>query len=209
MTLGVQHLSETQTKAWEELVTAAVANSIAGLSTMVGTRVIATRLAARRVNIREVPDRLGGAESTSVGIVLAIENAPGHMALFLEPATAWGLIDILIGRPPQVVPPSAIDQLGELERSTLGEMGNIMGTFFLNTIADTTGYELRPTPPTVSLDMTGAILDVALAEVMMETDEIVLVEANFGTRNHQIAGTFIVMPSPAVLVEVMRSWGKE
>jgi chemotaxis protein CheC len=99
--------------------------------------------------------------------------------------------------------------LSELEKSALGEMGNVMGTFFLNTIADRTHCELRPTPPSVAMDMTGALLDAPLAEIMMETDEIVLVDALFGTQDRQISGTFVVMPAPVLLKEIMASWGRE
>jgi chemotaxis protein CheY-P-specific phosphatase CheC len=57
--------------------------------------------------------------------------------------------------------------------------------------------------------MTGAVLDSALAEIMMVADELVLVEATFGTKDRQINGTFVAMPGPALLTDLMRSWGKE
>ncbi len=195
--------------AWEGLVVAAVANAISGLSTMVGTRVMATELRARRVPIKDVPAMLGGADQYAVGVVLSIENEPGHMALVYKPETAWSLVEILLSRPPSETTLTSLDQLTDLERSALGEMGNIMGTFFLNTIGDRTHYELRPTPPSVVMDMTGAILDSALAEIMMESDDTVLVEATFGTKDRQISGTFVALPSPTLLGGIMRAWGKE
>jgi chemotaxis protein CheC len=128
--------------------------------------------------------------------------------LVYQPETAWNLVDILLGNPQGSTSCTDISGLGELERSTLGEMGNIMGTFFLNAVGDRTKYELRPTPPLVVMDMMGAILDASLAEIMMESDEIVLVDATFGTKDSQINGTFVVMPSPGLLTGLMRSWGK-
>ena len=162
-------LSDSQRDAWVDLVKVAVANAISGLSVMVGRDVAASKLEARGLLVKDVPAALGGAGTCAVGVTVAIESKPGYMALVCEPATAWGLIDILLGRAHGTTECADFSKLGELERSTLGEMGNVMGTFFLNAIADRTRCELRPTPPSVAMDMTGALLDAPLAELMMET----------------------------------------
>jgi chemotaxis protein CheC len=83
-----------------------------------------------------------------------------------------------------------------MERSTLGEMGNIMGSFFLNFISDTTGNRFQPSPPAVMMDMAGAVLDAALADVLAYSDDTYIVETVFGTNDRQVSGTFLVIPSP-------------
>ena len=74
-------------------------------------------------------------------------------------------------------------------------MGNIMCSYFLNKMAEETGIQLMTTPPTVREDMTGAVLDYILAEIMMETDEVDLLKTQYGTENTKVDGTFIVIPS--------------
>jgi chemotaxis protein CheC len=202
-------LSGAQRQAWVELVKVAVAHSISGLSVMVGREVTASRLDARSLPVGEVPEALGGAATYAVGVTVAIENRSGHLGLVCEPETAGKLIDVLLDRPDGSTVCSDLGRLSELERSALGEMGNVMGTFFLNAVADRTGCELRPTPPVVAMDMTGAILDAPLAEILMEADDLVMVDALFGTHDRKISGTFIVMPGPGLLKEIMVSWGKE
>ena len=85
-------------------------------------------------------------------------------------------------------------------------MGNIMGSFFLNSLADATGLNLNPSPPAVMMDMVGAVLDVALGDIMQETDEALIVEATFGTSDRQINGTFLVMPSVSMQKALLEHW---
>ena len=148
-----------------------------------------------RVSATQAPDLLGGAETIAVAVYLRITGAaPGHMMLFFKPDTARDLVGLLLGsHVPQV------DEMSELERSTLGEMGNIMGAFFLSAVADSTGLELAPTPPSVLMDMAGSLLDIALAEVLMETDHLLLADTVFGTDDRRISGTFLVLPSLALI----------
>jgi len=82
-----------------------------------------------------------------------------------------------------------------------------MSGYFLNIIGDETGYELKPTPPSVRMDMTGAILDYAIASLMMETDEVTMIEASYGTAEAKVDGVFAVMPSPELQGLIIDSWG--
>ena len=42
---------------------------------------------------------------------------------------------------------------------------------------------------------------------MMETDEVTLIEANYGTESMKVDGIFAVMPSPQLQAQVIESWG--
>lgn len=192
----------TQRQAWDELIKRAVRQSISGLTSMVGVEVGVSSIRQRRVEVTSIPDELGGAGTECVGILLGVEHIPAfHMALVHRPETAFALVDMLLGEQP-----GTTETLDEMATSTLGEMGNIMCSFFLNTVADETGHALRPTPPMVRADMTGAILDYALAELLMETDEIALLETTYGTSDLQIDGIFAVMPTAGIQAEILKTW---
>ena len=96
-------------------------------------------------------------------------------------------------------PPGTTTDLDEMEESAMGEVGNIMGSFFLNALSDATGLMLQPSPPAVMMDMAGAILDVALADILGDSDDALVVETSFSTEDRQIEGTLLVMPSPDLL----------
>ena len=74
-----------------------------------------------------------------------------------------------------------------------------MGSFFLNALADGAGLTLTPSPPAVMMDMAGAILDVALANILEDSNDALVVETKFGTMDREIDGTLLIMPSPELL----------
>ena len=82
------------------------------------------------------------------------------------------------------------------ERSSLG---NIIGAFFLNSLADETGLDLMPSPPSVTMDMAGALLDVVTADILMVADDTYLAESTFAVEGHEISGVFFVIPSEQLL----------
>ena len=195
--------TDTQLSAWDELITDAAKNSIQALTDMSGQDIQSTLVQPYKIDVTEIPNSLGGAEKVAVGVMLGIEQVPSfHIALIHSPTTAYQVVDILLGS--EI---GTTTGLGEMEISALGEMGNVMGGYFLNTIGDKTGYELKPTPPSVRMDMTGAILDYAIASLMMETDEVTMIEANYGTAEAKVDGVFAVMPSPEIQGYVIDSWG--
>lgn len=192
----VQHdtLSE-DLMACTQLVGAGSINAISGLSQMIGQEINVSSFSARVVPINETPDLVGGWERLTLGVYLAVSgSATGHIFMIYDPVTAMALADILMGQEP-----GTTKNLDEMEESALGEVGNIMGSFFLNALADATGLELQPSPPAVMMDMAGAILNVALADIIQESDTALVVETSFNTEDQQISGTLLVMPSPDLL----------
>jgi chemotaxis protein CheC len=121
-----------------------------------------------------------------------------------QPDVALAIIDMLLGNEP-----GATRDLNEMEQSALGEMGNIIGSAFLNAIADALSLRLQPSPPEVILDMAGAILDVAFAEILQQSDDVIVAETSFGTADRQARGTFLVIPSFNFLKVILSHAGVE
>lgn len=202
MTNQKMMLDEEGLKAWTELVSKGVTNAIRGLSEMMGQEIVISEMTAREIAVKDAASLVGGPEVETAAIYLSVDGAAsGHMVIIYKPETAFELIDMLMDEPP-----GTTSELGEMEVSVLGEMGNITGSFFLNALGDATGLDLRVSPPEVMMDMAGAILDAVLAEIMMEVDEALVVETRFGTDNRQINGTFLCMPSPGLQMALLESW---
>ncbi len=195
-------LSGKQLESWTNLVTKGILNSISGLSDMLGQVVIVTSLNARTMPIKDTADLFGGPEAPTAAVYLSILGvAQGHMVLVYQPKTAFEFIDMLLGEPP-----GTTHELGPMEESALAEMGNLVGSFFLNAMADATSLDLRVSPPVVMMDMAGAILDPILAEALMEADDALVVDTTFGTKDRQINGSFLVLPSPELQSVLLGRW---
>jgi chemotaxis protein CheC len=169
-------------------------NAMAGLSQMAGQDIKIASMDFRKVPVRDVSGLFGGPEALIIAVYLEISGKTnGQMVVVYEPQVAFDLIDLLLSQPQ-----GSTRELSEMERSTLGEVGNIMGSFFLNYVSDTTGISFQPSPPAVMMDMAGAILDATLAGLMEHTDDIHIMETVFGTHDRQVAGTFLVIPDPGL-----------
>lgn len=189
---------EDSLKEGARLVLLGSQNAIAGLSQMVGQEIDMTAVSARQIPVDEVPDLFGGREKVAVAVYLAVTGATeGHMFLVYPPDTAMSLVDLLMGEEP-----GTTKEITEMEASALGEMGNIMGSFYLNALSDASGLILMPSPPAVIMDMVGSILDVALADILMDSDDALVVEAVFSTKDQKINGNFLVLPSPEFLKQL-------
>jgi chemotaxis protein CheC len=185
----------TQMQIWEELVRKGMTNAINGLSQMVGTEFQINSVAIKKVLAKDMPDVLGGAERMVVGVYITFSGASnGHILLAHQPEFAYTILDMLMGNPR-----GTCTSLDEMSQSALGEMGNITGTFFLNAIADSLGILLNPSPPLVMVEMAGAVLDIALAEILAERDDIFIAETSFSASNRTVEGTFLIMPNASFL----------
>ena len=171
-----------------------VNNAIEGLSQMAGREVKVVSMEVKKVPVKDIPDLFGGPEALIIAIYVEIfGKTNGHMVIVYKPEVAFDLVDLLLDQSA-----GTTKELNDMESSTLGEVGNIMGSFFLNYLSDTTGQRLKPSPPAVMMDMAGAVLDSTLANMLAYCDETFVVDTVFGTNDRQVSGTFIILPDPSL-----------
>ena len=196
----IQMLTKDEIAIWTWLVGKGIANALSGLSQMVGQKFSATSLDIRQLPAKDAGMLLGGPENLVVGICQEIRgDATGYLLLIHDPKIAFELVDMQMG-----LPRGSTQGLEEIERSTLEEIGNITGSFFLNALADSTGLNLMPSPPVVMIDMVGAILDITLTSIMQKQDDVLAIKITFGTVCRQIQGMFLVMPTLDFLTVLLK-----
>lgn len=187
-----QGIDETVAELWKALMTQGVTNAVSGLSQMCDTPIKVYSIDAKRIPVTDIPDLLGGPEAMAAGVYLQMSGAgSGHIVIVCDPESAFDLIDMLMGEPQ-----GTTSEFDEMEQSVLGELGNVMGSQFLNTLADATGLDLRVSPPAVMMDMAASILDATLADLLSRTDEILILDTTFGTEDRKINGKFLALPNP-------------
>lgn len=80
--------------------------------------------------------------------------------------------------------------------SAIKEMGNIVGSCYISSLADACRLEMRPSDPIFVYDMIAALMDALLVEHSMLSDRVLLVETHLETTAQEIALEFIFLPSP-------------
>ncbi len=180
---------------WGNLIKKGIENAMAGLTQMIQSDIYIESIAISKALAKDVPKIAGGPEAKVVGIYLTFSGvAKGHILLVYDPNVANLFLQQM-----SIEPSKDMDVLDEMQQSALGEIGNIAGAFFLNAIANSLNVSLYPSPPVVLIDMAGAILDLALAEILQESDEVFIVESKFKTSNSLSPGRFIIMPNKSFL----------
>jgi chemotaxis protein CheC len=198
--VGPKELSQEELSILTRLISKATLNAISGIAEMIGRDVEVRAVNLRQLTAENVPAFLKDPESILIGIDLEIRgDAEGNMLLIYSPQIAFGLVDLLVGNPL-----GQTQGLEEMGASALGEMGNIAGGFFLNSLADDTGMRLLPSTPTVTVDTVSALLDGALKPLAEEAATVFVLQTIFRTQDQQISGNFLVMPTASFLDSLVK-----
>ena len=193
-----EELSPEELSILSRLISKATLNAISGMAKMIGRDVEVRAVNLRQLTAETLPDFLKDPDSMLIGVDLEIGgDADGNMVLIYPPEVAFGLVDLLLGNP--LGQTKALEEMGQ---SALGEMGNVAGGFFLNSLADDTGMRLLPSPPTVLSEKASILLDNAikpLADGEEEESTKFVLQTVFRTQDRQIKGNFLVMPTAGLL----------
>jgi len=187
------------------ITTVGIHNAVRGFSGLLGHKLEFGDPDVRVVPLTRIPMMVGGPETEAVGIYLRAEgdfNAQIMMILPLE--KAFELVDLLMEQPE-----GTTTFLGSLERSALGEVGNMTGTFFMNAVANALGREIRPTPPAVMVDMVGAILDIIVATTGGVSDHVLLIQTCFKDGSRSVLTDFWVIPDAQSLQALKQAEKRE
>jgi len=176
---------------WSKLASLGSTNALSGLSQMIGQEITINALNLEEVSIRSAPKLVGVADEPVVGIYLTFSgHRTGHVVLAFQPDVAFDLVDMAMG-----TPSGSTRSLGAMEESVLGEIGNIVGAFFLNAVADNEGgLRIEPSPPRVVTDTADAVVGTVVAQALGKNLSLFVIRLAFSTPDRQIEGRFLVLP---------------
>jgi chemotaxis protein CheC len=176
---------------WTKMARLGSSTAVSGLAQMLNKEMSITALNIEEVSKHNATGLIGKAENKVIGIYLLFSGqTTGQILLTFDPKTAFELVDMALQQPPH-----STQRLEEMERSVLGEMGNIVGAFFLNSVADCMGSRLMPSPPVIVQGPAGAMLGAVLAKAPKGNDSIFVINLIFRSPTKEIEGHFLVLPS--------------
>lgn len=192
-------LSDSDFAICKWLVRRGIENSINGLSRMLGEELTVIDLDMKQIPLKDTIQFLGGPDNMVVGIHLDVYgDTTGHFLLVHDTQLAFKLIGNQMG-----FAPGARIELGEIELSLLGEVGNIVGAFFLNVLADATNIVLSPSPPLLKIDKASVVIMNAAENWISGQYTQFIVRASFVTGNQHINGTFLIIPTMELMNSIL------
>jgi chemotaxis protein CheC len=176
--------TELQLDALRELANIGSGNASTALSSMLGRSVDISVPKAQALPFAEAVEAAGPAEQDVTGIVLGIiGEMQGTVLLLVPPADADAMCRML-----------GVEPDDEFALSALGEIGNIVGTSYINALAGMTGMDIEPTPPATTTDMLGALVATVLAGAAMDSDIALMLDSNLVVEGEDCSISFVLVP---------------
>ncbi len=196
-------LDSGQLDALMEISNIGVGHAATAFSQLLGTSVHIQVPQVAVVDISDVPDELGGAERSVVGLFLKIlGDASGNILLIFPTESAHKMVSLLLNQDPD-----ECDMDSELAVSALKEVGNILASAYLSALGSMLSLSLIPSTPNIACDMAGAIVDQTLIELCSKEDKALVVETEFFIRDNELKGNFFLMPDPETLNIILEAVG--
>ena len=125
----------------------------------------------------------------------------GRTLLVFPRDVAIRLAEMLLRRPVQ-----SSNDLGELEQSAIKEAGNILSSAYMNALSDFMGMMLLPSPPSLAVDMSSAVLTTAYLQFGSDRDYVFCVESEFYMQGAEpLRGFFLLLPDGPSLTAILRA----
>lgn len=173
------------------------------LSEMLNQKIRITLPEVRIMGYNEAIDWIGGPEAITAGVLVRISGQMNGIMLSVQPLEFVNLV--LNSMLSEEI--KDYDELGELERSALVEVGNIMISTFINALSDLAGITMEMTIPSLTVDMQGAILTVPMAEYGGQTDYLMTIGGNFVCNDKEVPCRLIMSPDVRSLNFLLRKLG--
>jgi chemotaxis protein CheC len=172
-----------------------------GLSGLMGQEVSIHIPDVRLGTKADACDAVGGVEAIVLGAYLSISgDITGHVMLLFPVARALQCVDLMCGQPL-----GTTTEPDELAQSAVGELGNIVGSAFVNALADYANLILHPSPPSIIHDMAIAPVESIYAEVLSQGGDVVMIDTVFEDQTGHTAGLLIVAPDPVCMDRLLRA----
>jgi chemotaxis protein CheC len=77
----------------------------------------------------------------------------------------------------------------------LGEVGNILGSNYINVLAQMVGMTLEPSPPQIVEDMLGSILESILVTRGVDADTALVLDSSLTVEEERCSLSFLMLPA--------------
>src|SRR5690606_19622816 len=191
------HYTDMQLDALRELANIGSGNAGTALSTMLGQPVDISVPAASALPLADAVEAAGDPETLATGVVLPIFGDIDATVVLLFPPDDEATLCTLLG-----VEPGTEDG-----RGALGEIGNILGCSYVNSLAEMTGLAIEPRPPETVADMVGAILASVLAVRADSTNLALVMDSRLIVEGQECELTFLLLPSLQGIDELLGRLG--
>jgi chemotaxis protein CheC len=189
--------SDMQLDALRELANIGSGNAGTALGSMLGKSVDISVPTAAALPLADAVAIAGEPDELRYGVVVPVVGDLQAIVLLLFPEDDAHKLCAIYG-----LEPSTPDG-----NSMLGEVGNILGTNYINVLAQMAGMELEPSPPQVVEDMLGSILSSVLIGRGDDVDEALILDSNLLVEEEECTLSFLLLPNHGGIKQLLGRLG--
>ncbi|MCI8909103.1 MAG: chemotaxis protein CheC [Oscillibacter sp.] len=196
-------LSSLELDTLREIGSIGTGNAATALSSLIGEAVRIQLPEVRIMGYNEAIDWIGGPEEITAGVLVGMSGQINGIMLSVQ---QLDFVNLVLGN---MMGTSIQDymELGEIERSALVEVGNIMISTFISALSGLAGIQISLTVPAFTVDMQGAIMTVPMAAYGGQSDYIMTIGGNFVCQGKEVPCRLLLSPDIRSLNVLLRKLG--
>lgn len=196
----IRQLSPLQLDALREVANIGAGHAATALSHMTTQRIMISVPRLTISPLADVPNHIdAGEEPVAAVLMRMLGDLTGLTMLVFSRQTALRVAGLMMNKP--------VTELGVMEQSAIKEAGNILSAAYLNALSEFLGMILLPSPPSLAVDMSDAVLNTSFVEVASDHDAVFCVESEFqlADNGERLRGFFLLMPDVPSLNAILRA----
>jgi chemotaxis protein CheC len=163
----LRSLSPNQLDALREVANIGAGHAATAFSQMIGQTIMISVPTINVSLLEEVPLQLAGPEEPVAAVLMQMMgDLTGRTLLVFPRRTAARLASMLLRRP------SDAETFSDMEQSAIKEVGNILSSAYMNALSEFMGMMLIPSPPSLAVDMSTAVLTSAYLQFGSDKDVV-------------------------------------
>jgi chemotaxis protein CheC len=197
-------LKALQLDALREVANIGAGHAATALSQMIGETILITVPQINVARLEDVPGELTEPEEPVAAVLMhMLGDLTGRTLLVFPRETAARLARILLRRTTGTTE-GAFDPM---EQSALKEAGNILSSAYMTALSDFMGLMLIPSPPSLAVDMSEAVLTTTYLQFGADRDVVFCIECEFimADSAERLRGFFLLLPDAASLQVILRA----
>ena len=197
----VRNLKALQLDALREVANIGAGHAATALSQMTGHTIMISVPKLTVAPLEDVPNQVADREEPVAAVLMKmLGDLTGFTLLVFPKPTALKLAGLMLKR-------TDVSEFGELEQSALKEAGNILSAAYLNALSEFLGMMLLPSPPSLAIDLSGAVLSSTYMEIAQGAEYVFCVESEFHLTElgERLRGFFLLLPDAGSLRAILRA----
>jgi chemotaxis protein CheC len=203
----LRDLKPHQLDALREVANIGAGHAATALSQMIGETIMISVPMINIARLEEVPPQVAGPDEPVAAVLMhMLGDLTGRTLLVFPRRTAHRLASLLLRRPTDGADADSKD-FTEMDQSAIKEAGNILSSAYMTALSDFMGMMLLPSPPSLAVDMSDAVLTTTYLQFGTDRDLVFCVESEFlmDESAEKLRGFFLLLPDPASLQAILKA----